>query len=71
MFLYRFEAMIDKKVFPIVIVAENDERADKLVDIQLEKYFLREPEVDSLILYEKKRVNKGTGYVLYELETIQ
>ncbi|WP_416731718.1 DUF3906 family protein [Fictibacillus sp. JL2B1089] len=70
MYLYRFEVISKSEVIPVVIAASTDEQAFQLVDIELEKYFLKQPEVDEISLYEKKRIRTGNGFVLYERETI-
>ncbi|MFG6495066.1 DUF3906 family protein [Fictibacillus sp. UD] len=70
MYLYRFEVISKSTVIPVVIAASTDEQAFQLVDIELEKYFLKQPNVDEISLYEKKRIRTGNGFVLYERETI-
>jgi Protein of unknown function (DUF3906) len=70
MYLYRFEVISKSEVIPVVIAASTDEQAFQLVDIELEKYFLKQPEVDEISLYEKKRIRTGNGFVLYERKTI-
>lgn len=70
MYLYRFEVILKSEVIPVVIAASTDEQAFQLVDIELEKYFLKQPKVDEISLYEKKRIRTGNGFVLYERETI-
>jgi hypothetical protein len=69
MYLYRFEVATCSEVIPVVIAASTDEQAFQLVDIELEKYFLKEPAVNEISLYEKKRIRSGNGFVLYERET--
>jgi Protein of unknown function (DUF3906) len=70
MYLYRFEVISKSEVVPVVIAASTDEQAFQLVDIELEKYFLKQPEVDEISLYEKKRIRTGNGFVLYDRESI-
>ncbi len=70
MYLYRFEVISKSTVIPVVIAASTDDQAFQLVDIELQKYFLKQPEVDEISLYEKKRIRTGNGFVLYERETI-
>ncbi|SFS71196.1 DUF3906 family protein [Marininema halotolerans] len=67
--LYRFEAVIEGEVIHIIIAAQSDEEAFQYVDIELEKHYLRMPEVEELSLYEKRRIQKGGGYVLQGQET--
>ncbi|MFC4075772.1 DUF3906 family protein [Salinithrix halophila] len=70
MYLYRFEVIVKEEVIHVVIAAKDDEEAFRLVDVELEKYFLKMPEVDDTSLYEKKRIGQGGGFVLYEQETV-
>ncbi len=37
--LYRFEAVLVNSIVPIVVVAENEEQAFKMAEIELEKHF--------------------------------
>ena len=39
----------------MIVAAENDQAAFSLVDIELEKFFLKPPEVDEVTLYERSR----------------
>ncbi|WP_110113706.1 DUF3906 family protein [Bacillus sp. CGMCC 1.16541] len=64
MHLYRFEVTIEEQVIYVVIVANSDEHAFELVDIELEKHYLKMPNVKETVLYEKKRIRGGTGFVL-------
>ncbi|MGM9929835.1 MAG: DUF3906 family protein [Bacillus sp. (in: firmicutes)] len=70
MYLYRFEVVTADKVFPVIIAASNDQQAFSLVDDEIEKYFLRALRVDEVILYEKKRIGAGSGYVLLEEDVV-
>lgn len=70
MYLYRFEVVTKSTVIPVVIAALSDEQAFGLVDVELEKYFLKQPEVEEISLYEKKRIRNGNGFVLFEQETL-
>ncbi|MBO0998568.1 DUF3906 family protein [Bacillus sp. SD075] len=68
--LYRFEVTIKEKPIHVIIVADSDEKAFELVDIELEKHFLKMPEVYDISLYEKRKIKNGAGFVLSEFETI-
>lgn len=68
--LYRFEAVLENKVVPVIVVAQSEEQAFHLVEIELEKYFLPLPEVKEISLYEKKKIRKGAALVIGEQETI-
>ncbi|MEY8757151.1 DUF3906 family protein [Peribacillus frigoritolerans] len=68
--LYRFEVTIKEKPIHVIIVADSNEKAFELVDIELEKHYLKMPEVDDISLYEKRKIKNGAGFVLSEFETI-
>ncbi|WP_242314749.1 DUF3906 family protein [Bacillus cereus group sp. BfR-BA-01355] len=64
--LYRFEAVLVSDIVPIVVVAQSEEQAFKLAEIELEKHFLPLPEVKEISLFEKKKIRKGAGFVIHE-----
>ncbi|MGM9925922.1 MAG: DUF3906 family protein [Bacillus sp. (in: firmicutes)] len=70
MYLYRFEVKIASEIFPVIVAAADDQKAFRLVDYELEKHFLYEPQTDEVILHEKKRLGTGNAYVLYEKEPL-
>lgn len=57
--LYRFEAVLVNSIVPIVVVAESEEQAFKMAEIELEKHFLPLPEVKEIALFEKRRFEKA------------
>ncbi|MDE3841195.1 DUF3906 domain-containing protein [Bacillus methanolicus] len=68
--LYRFEVTLKgNEVIHVVIAAENDEDAFRLVDVEIEKHFLKLPDIQDISLYERKKIRKGNGFVLSRLET--
>ncbi|MEK4741548.1 DUF3906 family protein [Bacillus sp. FSL R9-9481] len=64
--LYRFEAVLVNSVVPIVVVAQSEEQAFKLAEIELEKHFLPLPELKEISLFEKKKIRKGAAFVIHE-----
>lgn len=66
--LYRFEVVLANAVVPVIVVAQSEEQAFKLVEVELEKYFLPLPEVIEVSLYEKKKIRKGAGFVIHDQE---
>ncbi|WP_088041709.1 DUF3906 family protein [Bacillus sp. EAC] len=64
MYLYRFEALIEDRTVPIVILASDDEKAFRLVDTELQKFYVKKPDVKELFMYEKKKISQSGGYVL-------
>ncbi|HHQ1471305.1 TPA: DUF3906 family protein [Bacillus anthracis] len=63
--LYRFEAVLVSSIVPIV-VAESEEQAFKMAEIELEKHFLPLPEVKEIALFEKKKIRKSAAFVIHE-----
>ncbi|AIM05333.1 TPA: DUF3906 family protein [Bacillus anthracis] len=66
--LYRFEAVLENSIVPIVVVvvAESEEKAFKMAEIELEKHFLPLPEVKEIALFEKKKIRKSAAFVIHE-----
>ena len=64
--LYRFEAVLVSDIVPIIVVAQSEEQAFKLAEIELEKHFLPWPEVQEISLFEKKKIRKGAAFVVHE-----
>ena len=64
--IYRFEAVLVNSIVPIVVVAQSEEQAFKLAEIELEKHFLPLPEVKEISLFEKKKIRKGGAFVIHE-----
>ncbi len=64
--LYRFEAVLVSDIVPIVVVAQSEEQAFKLAEMELEKHFLPLPEVKEISLFEKKKIRKGAAFVIHQ-----
>ncbi|ENQ3109978.1 DUF3906 family protein [Bacillus sp. JAS102] len=64
--LYRFEAVLVNSIVPIIVVAESEEQAFKMAEIELEKHFLPLPEVKEIALFEKKKIRKSAAFVIHE-----
>jgi hypothetical protein len=67
-YLYRFDIALDKKEIVAVIYAETDNEAFLHLDVELEKFYLRDPLAKEITLREKKRVMKKSGFILDESE---
>lgn len=68
--LYRFEVTLGSEVAHVIVAAENEEAAFNQVDIEIETHFLKLPIVNDVVLYEKKIIRKGSGFVISRNETI-
>jgi hypothetical protein len=63
-YLYRFEVNFDMKNVDAIILAEDDEAAFRHLDVELEKFYLKQPVIKEIVLREKKRSGKKSGYIL-------
>ncbi len=68
--LYRFEVKLDSGLVHVVVAAENEEQAFNQADIELESHFLKLPVVEDIVLYEKRIIKKGAGFVISRDESI-
>lgn len=64
MFLYKLEIELTDRMAYLVLLADNDEKAFNVVESHIERHFIKKPEIRSIALVEKKRVENGNGYVL-------
>lgn len=64
--LYNFTVTLSSdKRYPVVVCAESDEKAFTLVEIEIEKEFLKLPEIKEIVLTERKKVTpKGVAFVM-------
>jgi len=63
--LYRFEATLnDHKIVHVIVAAENDDAAFEQVEVELERHFLKLPEIKDITLYDRKEVKNGSGFVI-------
>ncbi|HZG59458.1 MAG TPA: DUF3906 family protein [Anoxybacillus sp.] len=69
--LYRFEVTTKDGVIYVVIAAKDDEQAFRLVEVELEKQFLKIPKFIDISLHEKKPIRSGGGFVVYYEPTRQ
>ena len=68
--LYRFEGRVNDEVVHVIVAAETEELAFKQADIELERHFIKIPEINDVTLYEKKIIKNAAGFVLSSQETI-
>ncbi|WNQ09754.1 DUF3906 family protein [Paenibacillus aurantius] len=64
MFLYKLEIVLKDQTVYLVVLAESDEKAFQSLEGQLARHFIRTPEVLEAAIVEKKRADKGAGYVI-------
>ncbi|MBA2876464.1 DUF3906 family protein [Thermaerobacillus caldiproteolyticus] len=63
--LYRFEVTTQTDIIYVVIAAHDDEQAFRLVEVELEKHFLKIPDFIDISLHEKKPIRRGSGFIVY------
>ncbi|WP_078552980.1 DUF3906 family protein [Bacillus alkalicellulosilyticus] len=64
MFLFKFEAIINNTDVFVVVAAKDDESAFRLAEIEIERNYMKLPEIKEISMVEKKPIKKGTGFVL-------
>ncbi|MBD2872973.1 DUF3906 family protein [Paenibacillus arenilitoris] len=64
MFLYKIEIELADRLAYLVILADSDEKALNLVESHVERHFIKKPDIRSIALVEKKRVENGSGYIV-------
>jgi hypothetical protein len=64
MFLYKIEIQLLDKNASLILLADNDDAAFQYVEGHLVRHYVVLPEVKEIAIVEKKRVEKGNGYVI-------
>ncbi|WP_018755815.1 DUF3906 family protein [Paenibacillus terrigena] len=64
MYLYRVEIELEEQLVYLIVVAETDEKAFSYVDSHMDRHFLASPAQLEVSILEKKRLDKGAGYVI-------
>ncbi|GMB09262.1 DUF3906 family protein [Thermolongibacillus altinsuensis] len=63
--LYRFEVTTTTQLIYVVVAAHNDEQAFQLAENELDKQLIPARELIDISLYEKKKIQRGGGFVVY------
>lgn len=64
MFLYKLEIELTEQFVYMIVLEHSDEQAFEQAETQLIRHFIKPPETKSISIVEKKRVEKGSGYVI-------
>lgn len=64
MYLYRIEIETNEQLVYLIVVAETDEQAFSYVESHIDRHFIKAPELKEICILEKKRLDKGAGYVI-------
>lgn len=70
MFLYKVESQLEDQIVFLIVLAENDEKAFEYAEANLARHFIKTPAVKEILVVEKKRVEKGSGYVIETKEPL-
>jgi hypothetical protein len=63
MFLYRIEIELKDQLVYFVVLSDSDEKAFGYAEDHLVRHFIVKPEVEQIVIIEKKRVQIGSGYL--------
>lgn len=64
MFMYKLEIKLSETNACLIVLADSDEAAFGYVEGHLVRQYIKKPEVLETVIVEKKRVEKGSGYVV-------
>jgi hypothetical protein len=64
MFLYKLEIELTDRKAAIIVLSESDEKAFAYAESHLTRHFIKTPDIKEMVIVEKKRVEKGSGYVI-------
>lgn len=65
MFLYKMEVAFEGAGSAVLIVmSDSDEGAFRYAESHLDRHYLAAPPVKEMVIVEKKRPEKGSGYVI-------
>ncbi|WKB37300.1 DUF3906 family protein [Terrilactibacillus sp. S3-3] len=63
--LYRFIVTAGGREIPVVVSAEDDESAFRVVEQEIARSFLKPLQIDDVALLEKKKIRgTGSGFVI-------
>lgn len=64
MLLYKIEIELTDQIVYLIVAADSDEAAFGYAEGHLVRHFIKPPEVKGMAIVEKKRIEKGSGYVI-------
>jgi hypothetical protein len=63
-FLYKLEVQLSDRNAVLVLMGDSDQEVMDSVEVHLSKHYIGTPEIKEIVLVEKRRANKGAGYVI-------
>jgi hypothetical protein len=64
MYLYKLEIQLETHTDVLIVLAENDGKAFDSVESHLARHYIATPKVKEMCIVERKRADKGTGYLV-------
>ncbi|MNN98399.1 hypothetical protein D3C81_2177870 [compost metagenome] len=64
MFMYKLEIKLSGANVCLIVLADSDEAAFGYAEGHLVRHYIKKPEILETVIVEKKRVEKGSGYVI-------
>jgi hypothetical protein len=62
--LYKIEIQLADRQIHLVLVSDSDEKAFGSVESIVARHFVKMPEIRSIAIVEKKRIEPGSGYLV-------
>lgn len=63
--LFHFKVVVNGQELTVIVAAETDQQAFKRAEIEIEKNFLKLPEIKEIVLVERKKITSiGTAFVV-------
>jgi hypothetical protein len=63
-FLYKLEVQLADRQAVLILMGDSDQEVMDSVEVHLSKQYIGNPEIKEIVLVEKRRANKGAGYVI-------
>lgn len=64
MYLFKLEIELEEQTVYLVVAAESEQQAFDSVESHLVRHFVGNPAVKDCAILEKRRLDKGAGYVI-------
>lgn len=64
MYLYKLEVRMKERQAVLVVLGDSDQEAMEEAEVLITKHYIETPEIEEIALIEKRRANKGAGYVI-------
>jgi hypothetical protein len=62
--LYKIEIQLPDRQIHLVLVSDSDDNAFGSVESMVARHYIKMPEIRSIAIVEKKRIEPGSGYLI-------